>query len=52
VEHQRREREVVHPIDLTRDVDLRLVMRMDFDEHIHAERARLCGEVGDERERL
>ena len=52
VQHQRRQREVVDPVDLARDVDLILVVPVDFDEHLHAERVRLRREVGDERERL
>ena len=52
VQNQRRQREVVDPVDLARDVDLILVVAVDFDQHLHAERVRLCRELGDERERL
>ena len=52
VQHQRRQREVVDPVDLTRHVDLILMVPVDFDEHLHAERVRLRREVGNERERL
>ena len=27
-------------------------MPVNFDQHLHAERVRLCGQLGDERERL
>ena len=52
VQHERRQGEVVDPVDLARDVDLFLVVPVDFDQHLHAKRARLRREFGDERERL
>ena len=52
MQHERGQREVVHPINLTRHVDLILMVPVDFDEHVHPECVRLCREVGNERERL
>ena len=40
VQHERRQREVVDPVDLPRDVDLVLVVTVDLHEHLDAERVR------------
>jgi hypothetical protein len=52
VQDERWQREVVDPVDLTRDVNLILVVPVNFDEHVHAARARLRREIGNERTRL
>ena len=52
VQDQRRQREVVDPIDLASDLDLLLVVAMHLDENFHAERARLFRQLGDEGEGL
>ena len=52
VQHERRQREVVDPVDLSRHVDLFLVVAVDLDQHFDAAGVRPRGEVLDERERL
>ena len=49
VQKERRQREVVDPVDLARDVDLRLIVAVHFDEHVHPARVRLGRDVVDER---
>ena len=39
MQHERRQREVVHPVDVLGDLDLLAIVRMDLDERLHAERA-------------
>ena len=41
VQHQRRQREVIHPVDMPRDVDLVLVVGVNLDQHFDAQRVRL-----------
>ena len=52
VQDQRWQGEVVHPVNPVSHVELILVVTVNFDQHLHIERVRLCGEPGDERERL
>jgi hypothetical protein len=52
VQHQRRQGEVVHPIDPACYLDLILIAPVDFDEHLDAERVRLHGDRVDEGKRL
>ena len=52
VQHERRQREVVHPVHVARDLDLLLVVRMHLDEHLEPLTARPIGERADEVEGL
>ena len=41
-----------HAVSPVSHVELILVVAVNFDQHLHVERVRLCGEPGDERRRL
>ena len=52
MQHQWWQREVVDPVDACRDLDLLAVVRVDLDQHLDAQRARLRREGADEVEGL
>src|SRR5690349_2275733 len=52
VQYEWGECEIVYPIDLPGDLDLLLIMGMDFDEHFNSKCVRLGFELGDECEGL
>ncbi len=52
MQHERRQREVVYPVDVARDLDLPLIVRVDLHQHFEPELARALGELADEVEGL
>jgi hypothetical protein len=52
VEHQRRQSEVVHPVDAAGDLDLPFVVGVHLHEHLEAELAQLRRQLLDDGERL
>ncbi len=52
MQHERWQREVVDPVDLRGDCELRRVVRVDLHEHLDAALVRAARNLADERERL
>jgi hypothetical protein len=48
VQHQRRQREIVDPVDPLGDLDLLSILGVDLDQHLDPQAARLGGQLADE----